>query len=210
MASGCFPLAFWLLASLVKTSFGRALPSRSLHRCCLLLVMAHRLLSDPDADGWERSDFPIVCETCLGPNPYVRMQRVSTDGSTLVSCDRPSVEYTRNSLPCADGVWRGVPHLWETVHCIPVASWQRRKVRASSYQCLSLSSRRAPGSWYLGMQCSSFALCLTEKKQHMQTTRTADRYKKTIVCQEVAKAKNVCQVSPPPLVHGLAVLVTFL
>eukprot|EP00775_Hariotina_reticulata_P006556 gene6556-6784_t len=95
--------------------------------------MAHRLLQDPDADGWERSDFPIVCETCLGPNPYVRMQRIEFGGTCHIS-GRP---YT-------------------------VFRWR-------------------PGN--------------------------DARYKKTIICQEVAKAKNVCQVCLFDLDYGLPVQV---
>lgn len=95
--------------------------------------MAQRLLQDPEEDGWERSDFPIVCETCLGPNPYVRMQKIDYGGACHIS-GRP---YT-------------------------VFRWR-------------------PGN--------------------------DARYKKTIICQEVAKAKNVCQVCLLDLDYSLPVQV---
>ncbi|KAK4769463.1 hypothetical protein SAY86_027613 [Trapa natans] len=50
--------------------------------------MAHRLLRDAEADGWERSDFPIICESCLGDNPYVRMTRAVYDKECKI-CQRP-------------------------------------------------------------------------------------------------------------------------
>lgn len=50
--------------------------------------MAHRLLRDVEADGWERSDFPIICESCLGDNPYVRMTKADYDKECKI-CTRP-------------------------------------------------------------------------------------------------------------------------
>lgn len=50
--------------------------------------MAHRLLRDTEADGWERSDFPIICESCLGENPYVRMTKANFDKECKI-CTRP-------------------------------------------------------------------------------------------------------------------------
>ncbi|CAK0786800.1 hypothetical protein CVIRNUC_010014 [Coccomyxa viridis] len=90
--------------------------------------MAARLLQD---DNFERADFPIVCETCLGPNPYVRMQRFENGAECHIS-GRP---YTK---------FRWCP---------------------------------GPGA----------------------------RYKATIICQEVAKAKNVCQVCLLDLEYGIPV-----
>lgn len=39
-------------------------------------------------EAWEKSDFPIVCATCLGDNPYVKMMRIEFD-KECKTCSRP-------------------------------------------------------------------------------------------------------------------------
>ncbi|CAH8379562.1 unnamed protein product [Eruca vesicaria subsp. sativa] len=50
--------------------------------------MAQRILRDHEANGWERSDFPILCQSCLGDNPYLRMALANFDKECKV-CTRP-------------------------------------------------------------------------------------------------------------------------
>ena len=111
--------------------------------------MAHRLLRDPEADGWESSEFPIVCEDCLGPNPYVRMQkarpRMMHGAMVKMPCFRTSFDVPWRPVlilfsqmgfvsvlrkwrdapvrPRAGKVRDGVPHLRQAVHCFPLAPW---------------------------------------------------------------------------------------
>ncbi|KAL3370571.1 hypothetical protein AABB24_007564 [Solanum stoloniferum] len=67
--------------------------------------MAHRLLRDAEADGWKRSDFPIISESCLGDSPYVRMARAWIDyessfgkvraNDTILKLQRTTTYYKR-------------------------------------------------------------------------------------------------------------------
>ncbi|CAN7069636.1 hypothetical protein IGI04_041974 [Brassica rapa subsp. trilocularis] len=50
--------------------------------------MAQRILRDHEAYRCERSDFPILCQSCLGDNPYLRMALANFDKECKV-CTRP-------------------------------------------------------------------------------------------------------------------------
>lgn len=57
--------------------------------------MAHRELTvatDVNSEGWETATFPLVCETCLGDNPYIRMIRFTAAKECKI-CTRPYTSF---------------------------------------------------------------------------------------------------------------------
>jgi len=48
----------------------------------------YRIAATVNKEGWEKSAFPTLCETCLGDNPYVRMQKEDY-GVECKICVRP-------------------------------------------------------------------------------------------------------------------------
>ncbi len=53
-----------------------------------LIIMIPKAKADATHQGWENTEFPIVCENCLGDSAYVRMTKESAGGACK-TCDRP-------------------------------------------------------------------------------------------------------------------------
>ncbi|KAG2078151.1 hypothetical protein BDR04DRAFT_1087876 [Suillus decipiens] len=51
--------------------------------------------ADINKAGWEQSEFPILCETCLGPNPFIRMSKQEF-GRSCGTCARPFTVFRWN------------------------------------------------------------------------------------------------------------------
>jgi len=51
--------------------------------------------SDINKAGWEHSEFPILCETCLGDNPFIRMSKQEF-GRECGTCARPFTVFRWN------------------------------------------------------------------------------------------------------------------
>ncbi len=49
--------------------------------------------SDVKKLKWESSEFPILCNTCLGSNPYIRMMKAEYEGQCKI-CKRPFTLFT--------------------------------------------------------------------------------------------------------------------
>ncbi|KAF8637386.1 hypothetical protein AX17_002883 [Amanita inopinata Kibby_2008] len=51
--------------------------------------------ADLNKAGWEQSEFPILCETCLGDNPFIRMTKQEY-GRSCGTCARPFTVFRWN------------------------------------------------------------------------------------------------------------------
>ena len=56
--------------------------------CGRMTEKGFRVVSEVNNQGWEDTNFPSICETCLGDNPYVRMLKEKY-GKECKICTRP-------------------------------------------------------------------------------------------------------------------------
>ncbi|KAJ0021578.1 hypothetical protein Pint_32606 [Pistacia integerrima] len=160
--------------------------------------MAHRFLRDHQADGWERSDFPIICESCLGDNPYVRM-KIYIIRKTAVNQDR-QVAGGVETEPNVHMEWYWPGLYWADNSDIKLGL---ESLRLNA--CIILAVKKL--EWTKADYDKECKICTRPFTVFRWRPGRDARFKKTEICQTCSKLKNVCQVCLLDLEYGLPVQV---
>ena len=138
--------------------------------------------------NWEDADFPILCQTCLGDNPYIRMTK-EKHGKECKICERPFTVFRWCPGQCCFSPYLTCGCFTFFLSFLPSFLFFLpffRPFPSHNFRCIS-----------------SFE---SELLTHILTGARM-RFKKTEVCQTCCKLKNVCQTCLLDLEYGLPVQV---
>ena len=154
--------------------------------------------------NWEDAEFPILCQTCLGDNPYIRMTKEKY-GKECKICERPFTVFR----------WcPGNKQIKQNTFCWIILSGtgiDGAYKMASDYGAPFLNGVSIKGALQARAHdssfCSYYILGGVCEKMFSFLAGARMRFKKTEVCQTCCKLKNVCQTCLLDLEYGLPVQV---
>lgn len=167
--------------------------------------MATVVKRDDNKQKWEETEFPLVCETCLGDNPYVRMTK-EKHGKKCQVCERPFTVFawqagTKGRLKrveicksCAQSKNVCQVCIYDLQYGLPVKvrdKIMRESGATASSTALAVPQSDANRSWYVAKQERDLAQGQATCQIDDPGSRLAHAKLKEMACMEPRYERNL-------------------